>query len=350
MNRKPRIAMLLGDPAGIGPELIAALLAEPATTQAADILLIADRAEFDEGMRIAGVHVDVDSVASLDALDFSGGRPLLYDVRGATEGAFERSVATSKGGRYCLDTLDVALTQTRGGATDAILFGPLNKTSLHMAGLAHNDELHWFAERLDFAGRFCEFNVLDGLWTSRVTSHVALAEVPAMITIEGVVDAIRLIDTELRRSGVARPRIAVCGLNPHNGDNGSFGREEIDVIAPAVAAACSQGMDVEGPFPADTIFLKVQGEARSYDAIVTMYHDQGQIALKLMGFWRGVTVQGGLPVPITTPAHGTAFDIVGLGKANVGATRQAFELACRMGARSASAQPSTKAKSMQETQ
>jgi 4-hydroxythreonine-4-phosphate dehydrogenase len=146
-----------------------------------------------------------------------------------------------------------------------------------------------------------------------------------------VVNAIRLIDTELKRSGVARPRIAVCGLNPHNGDNGSFGREEIDVIAPAVAAARGQGMDVDGPFPADTIFLKVQGEQRACDAIVTMYHDQGQIALKLMGFWRGVTVQGGLPIPITTPAHGTAFDIVAEGVANLGATRQAFELACRMG-------------------
>jgi 4-hydroxythreonine-4-phosphate dehydrogenase len=331
MNRKPRIAMLLGDPAGIGPELIAALLAEAATTQAADILLIADRAEFDEGMRIAGVKVDVASVASLDGLDFSAGKALFYDFRGATEGPFERSVATAKGGRYSLDTLDIALAQTRGGATDAILFGPLNKASLHLAGLAHNDELHWFAERLGCAGPFCEFNVLDGLWTSRVTSHVALSEVPPMITHDGVVDAIRLIDTELKRSGVARPRIAVCGLNPHNGDNGSFGREEIDVIAPAVASACAHGMDVAGPFPADTIFLKVQGAQRAYDAIVTMYHDQGQIALKLMGFWRGVTVQGGLPIPITTPAHGTAFDIVGQGKANLGATRQAFELACRMG-------------------
>jgi 4-hydroxythreonine-4-phosphate dehydrogenase len=331
MNRKPRIAMLLGDPAGIGPELIAALLAEAATTQAADILLIADRAEFDEGMRIAGVKADVASVASLDGLDFSAGKPLFYDFRGATEGPFERSVATAKGGRYSLDTLDIALAQTRGGATDAILFGPLNKASLHLAGLAHNDELHWFAERLGCAGPFCEFNVLDGLWTSRVTSHVALSEVPPMITHDGVVDAIRLIDTELKRSGVARPRIAVCGLNPHNGDNGSFGREEIDVIAPAVASACAHGMDVAGPFPADTIFLKVQGAQRAYDAIVTMYHDQGQIALKLMGFWRGVTVQGGLPIPITTPAHGTAFDIVGQGKANLGATRQAFELACRMG-------------------
>jgi 4-hydroxythreonine-4-phosphate dehydrogenase len=154
--------------------------------------------------------------------------------------------------------------------------------------------------------------------------------VAARITREGVTRGIELIHRELLRSGVAKPRIAVCGLNPHNGDNGSFGREELDIIGPAVEAARARGLPVEGPFAADTVFLKVQGEQRQYDAIVTMYHDQGQIAMKLMGFWRGITVQGGLPVPILTPAHGTAFDIAGQGKANPGAMLQAFNLACRM--------------------
>lgn len=332
---KPRIAMLLGDPAGIGPELIARLLADPATSKAADILLIADKAEFEEGMRIAGCRIEYAETGAPggpDAPDFSSGKPLLYDYRGDAAGAFERGAATPKGGRYSLDTLAVALELTQRGATDSILFGPLNKNSLHLAGMPHNDELHWFAEKLGHAGPFCEFNVLDGLWTSRVTSHIPLKDVAARITEQGVVEAIRLIDTELRRSGVQNPRIAVCGLNPHNGDNGSFGREEIDIIGPAVTRARSEGLPADGPFPADTIFLKVQGERREYDAIVTMYHDQGQIAIKLMGFWRGVTVQGGMPIPITTPAHGTAFDIVGKGLANVGATLQAFELACRMGA------------------
>jgi 4-hydroxythreonine-4-phosphate dehydrogenase len=329
---KPRIALLLGDPAGIGPELIARLLAEPATTGQADILLIADKAAFEEGMRIAGCKIGYTEISSVDNPDFSAAKPLLYDYRGDTQGAFERGLATAKGGRYSLDTLAVALGLAQNGATDAILFGPLNKNSLHLAGMQHNDELHWFAEKLGHTGPFCEFNVLDGLWTSRVTSHIPLKDVAARITVDGVVEAIRLVDTELRRSGVDQPRIAVCGLNPHNGDNGSFGREEIELIAPAVARARSQGLPADGPFPADTIFLKVQGDRRDYDAVVTMYHDQGQIAIKLMGFWRGVTVQGGLPIPITTPAHGTAFDIVGQGRANVGATQQAFELARRMGA------------------
>ncbi|MCY1279581.1 D-erythronate 4-phosphate dehydrogenase [compost metagenome] len=330
-NSLPRLAMVLGDPAGIGPELIARLLSEPDVRGKANVVLIADEAEMRHGMRIAGCEFPYRRIDSLESLDFAADTPLLYPYRGTAEGDFPRSEASAVGGRYSLDTLAVALELTQTGRTDAILFGPLNKTSLHMAGMAHSDELHWFAEFLDFHGPFCEFNVLDDLWTSRVTSHVALADVPGMLSRERVLEAIGLIDTALRRSGLEKPRIGVCGLNPHNGDNGSFGREELDIIGPAVERAREQGIDADGPYPADTIFLKVQGDARAFDAVVTMYHDQGQIAIKLMGFSRGVTVQGGLPIPITTPAHGTAFDIAGQGRANVGATRQAFEIACRMG-------------------
>ncbi|MGE8059225.1 4-hydroxythreonine-4-phosphate dehydrogenase PdxA [Pseudomonas sp. NPDC089547] len=327
----PRLAMVLGDPAGIGPELIARLLAEPEVRAKAHVVLIADEQELRRGMQIAGCEFPYRRIDALASLDFSDETPLLFDYRGDAQGAFPRSEASVVGGRYSLDTLAVALELTQAGKTDAILFGPLNKTSLHMAGMGHSDELHWFAERLDFAGPFCEFNVLDALWTSRVTSHVALAEVPGLLSQQRVLEAIGLIDTALKRNGLQRPRIGVCGLNPHNGDNGSFGREELDIIGPAVQRAVEQGIDADGPYPGDTIFLKVQGDAQAFDAVVTMYHDQGQIAIKLMGFSRGVTVQGGLPIPITTPAHGTAFDIAGLGKANVGATRQAFEIACRMG-------------------
>jgi 4-hydroxythreonine-4-phosphate dehydrogenase len=199
-----------------------------------------------------------------------------------------------------------------------------------MAGMNCSGGLHWFAQQIGHKGPLSEFNVLGRLWTARVTSHVALQEVSRLITRERILEVIGLIERALQQSGVPRPRIAVCGLNPHNGENGNFGREEIETIAPAVAQARSSGVVIEGPFPADTIFLKVQGDHPAYDAIVTMYHDQGQIAMKLMGFSHGVTVAGGLPLPITTPAHGTAFDITGSGKADVGAMRQAFELACRM--------------------
>ncbi len=329
-SRKPKIAMVLGDPAGIGPELVARLLADPATGAAADLLVIADKGELDRGMEVAGLRSHLATARSLSEVDVSRGEPVLLDYRGNTKGAFECAESTAKGGRYCLDTLAMALKAVEGGICDAILFAPLNKHSLHEAGMGTSDELHWFVEQLGFDGPVCEFNVLDGLWTSRVTSHIAHREVADQITPEGVTRGIELIHRELLRSEVANPRIAVCGLNPHNGDNGSFGREEIDIIAPAVKAARARGIPVQGPFAADTIFLKVQGEQRLYDAVVTMYHDQGQIAMKLMGFWKGVTVQGGLPFPILTPAHGTAFDIAGKGVANPGAIGQAFQLACRM--------------------
>jgi 4-hydroxythreonine-4-phosphate dehydrogenase len=205
MNRKPRIAMLLGDPAGIGPELIANLLAEAATTEAADVLLIADRAEFDEGLRIAGVQVDVAPITSLDKLDFSAGKPLFYDYRGDTEGSFERAVATVKGGRYCLDTLAMALDAVKRGVADAIVFAPLNKHSLHEAGMRTSDELHWFVDQLGFTGPVSEFNVQDGLWTSRETSHIAHREVADQITPQGVTQGIELIHLELLLRGVANP-------------------------------------------------------------------------------------------------------------------------------------------------
>jgi 4-hydroxythreonine-4-phosphate dehydrogenase len=327
---KPRIALVLGDPAGIGPELAAKLLAEPPTMQAAHVLVVASRDVFDEGMRIAGCKLPYLHAKTLNQLDFPSGLPLLLDHGGLEPGAVEHGSASAASGRYCLDTLSTALDLTQRGLADALVFAPLNKHALHLAGMQTSDELHWFAHQLGHHGPVCEFNVLDGLWTSRVTSHVALKEVPALITREGVLQAIGLIDAALLRSGHTAPRIAVCGLNPHNGDNGSFGREEIDIIEPAVRQARSRGLDVRGPFAADTIFLKVQGARREYDAIVTMYHDQGQIAMKLMGFSRGITVQGGLPTPIVTPAHGTAFDIAGRGLADAGAVQAAFALACDM--------------------
>jgi 4-hydroxythreonine-4-phosphate dehydrogenase len=328
-DRKPRIALVLGDPSGIGPELVARLLADPGTAQSADVLVIADPRELARGMDIAGQHTQLATAVSLDAVSFGQG-PVLLPYPADSGDGFECGVSNAAAGNYALQTLLEALEAARTGGIDAIVFAPLNKHSLHLAGMQTADELHWFARQLNYAGPVCEFNVLDGLWTSRVTSHIAHKDVAAQITQAGVVQAIGLLHRAMQGSGVQSPRIAVCGLNPHNGDNGSFGREEIDIIGPAVASANAKGIPAEGPFAADTVFLKVQGEQRQFDGVVTMYHDQGQIAMKLMGFWRGVTVQGGLSIPILTPAHGTAFDIAGQGKANPGAMQQAFQLACRM--------------------
>jgi len=170
--------------------------------------------------------------------------------------------------------------------------------------------------------------VLDKLWNARVTSHIALKDVASRLSVERIHRALTLTNACMRRAGFVTPRIAVAGLNPHAGDGGNFGREEIDIIEPAVLAGRAEGIAVEGPFPADTVFLRARGGA--FDAVLTMYHDQGQIAMKLMGFDRGVTILGGFPFPICTPAHGTAYDIAGQGIASVGASRAAVLLAAEM--------------------
>ncbi|MEO1470037.1 MAG: 4-hydroxythreonine-4-phosphate dehydrogenase PdxA [Pseudomonadota bacterium] len=324
---KPRIGLIPGDPSGIGPELIAKLLAEPGSAERADLLLIGDTHVFAQGQAQAGLEhpmTPVERGADWTAV------PRFAHLAHQTIAPEDVAIATvsEASGTSTLRNLDLALDLVGEGVIDAIVFGPFNKAAMHMAGLGHDDELHYVAARQGVEGYISELNTLDGIWTSRVTSHIPLSAVAS--TIEGgrITDAVLLLDRTLRRSGMARPRISVAALNPHAGDNGNFGREEIDIIRPAVERIAARQFAVDGPWPSDTVFLKAKrGEI---DAVVTMYHDQGQIALKLMGFDRGVTVQGGLPFPMTTPAHGTAFDIAGQGIADTGAMLAAFAIACDM--------------------
>ncbi|UOA31557.1 D-threonate 4-phosphate dehydrogenase [Sulfitobacter sp. DSM 110093] len=323
----PRIGVIPGDPSGIGPELVARLLADDCCDQA-QILLIGDRHVFEMGQRQAGCDHTMTAV-NAGGQDWTAHAPVaLHEMETIAAEDVVIGQSTEASGRSTLRVLDQALAFVQEGVIDAIVFAPFNKASMHMAGIGHSDELHYIAEKLGVTNYISELNTLDDMWTSRVTSHIALRDVADTITPDRIQEATRLIDRTLRQAGHARPRIAVAALNPHAGDGGNFGREEIDVIEPAVRHMAGGQMAVTGPLPSDTVFLKVtKGEI---DAVVTMYHDQGQIALKLLGFDRGVTVQGGLPVPVTTPAHGTAFDIAGQGTADLGATRAAFEIACKM--------------------
>ncbi|KVO61465.1 4-hydroxythreonine-4-phosphate dehydrogenase PdxA [Burkholderia stagnalis] len=332
----PVVALTLGDPAGIGPELIAKLLARPDATSRANLVLIGDRWLWEAGQRVAGVRVELEPVASLAAVRErpSCARPAFVAVDTVDPAQVTASRAGAAGGRSVLDVLNRCMDAARAGDIDAICFAPLNKHAMKLGGLRHEDELHHFAEYLGVTGYFCEFNTLGELWTARISSHIPLKDAARYLSVERIEQASELIYRALLANGVAAPKVAIAAFNPHGGDGGSCGREEIDVIEPAVRALQARDWPTDapfhGPFPADTIFLKAQ--AGDYQAIVTMYHDQGQIAIKLLGFSRGVTVQGGLPVPITTPAHGTAYDIAGRGTADVGATWQALQIACRMGA------------------
>jgi len=322
----PRIAIVAGDPSGIGPELIAKLLHEDNVRASANILLVGDTHLWQRGSEQAQLEIPLNPVNADGIESQTGLSHLSIDTIDASQ--VEVAKVTVAGGTASLRCLDKAMDLAQSALVDGILFAPFNKAAMTSAGLNAEDEHRYMARYLKFDGYHSEINVLDEMMTTRVTSHIGLKDVAASITESGIVRAVELAERTLKRAGRERPSIAVAALNPHAGDNGKFGREELDIIAPAVEQCRERQMNVSGPWPSDTVFLKAKrGEV---DAVVTMYHDQGQIAIKLLGFERGVTIAGGLPIPVATPAHGTAFDIAGQNKANVSATLQAFELLVKM--------------------
>lgn len=321
---RPRIALTLGDPAGIGPELAAKVISRPGILDAVEVYILADRAELERAFADARLPL-----VPLSDEPTPGAAILLDDNSAPAEEIPVGQVSVAAGAR-AMHQLERALALVKEGRVGAIVFTPLNKTSLHLAGMHEDDELRWFAKHLEFEGTTSELNVLDGLWTARVTSHIPLSGVAERITAPNVMAAIELLNTVLVDAGLT-PKIGVCALNPHAGENGNFGREEIDHIAPGIEAARATGINVSGPFPSDTIFLAAK--RGDFNGVVTMYHDQGQIAMKLIGFDGGVTISGGLPVAITTPAHGTAFEIVGQGIANTRSTEHAFDIAVSVASR-----------------
>ncbi len=326
---KPRIAITHGEPAGIGPELVAKLLSETDLRDRADVVLIGDRHVFELGQTQADTSWKMREVDVNQQDTWWNGDDFPW-IPMVTISPDELQIAevSEAGGRSSLRGLDCAVDLTLDGTVDGILFGPFNKTSLHMGGMDVEDEHRYIAQYLNFTGYHSEINMLDELITTRVTSHIALKDVVANIDQDKVIDAVKLANDTLKSTGMKRPRIGVAALNPHAGDAGNFGTEEIDILTPAVARASELQIDVNGPWPSDTVFLRARDGL--LDAVVTMYHDQGQIAMKLMGFERGVTIAAGLPIAVATPAHGTAFDIAGQGIANLGAMRKAFDVLCRM--------------------
>lgn len=328
---RPAIAITMGDPAGVGPELAARLLANPANRAKADIYVLADRSEVEAAAKVVGVEIpmtsDRPSTSAVCVLD---------DGTAPAAGSIPMREVSKAAGDRAMYQLNRALAMAKQGTIGGIVFTPLNKTSMHLAGMREEDELRWFAKSLQYDGTTSEINILSGgkenLWTARVTSHIPMRDVADNVKEAKVVSVIQLLHQLLYESGIPSPRIGVCALNPHNGENGLFGRHEIDEIRPGVERAQRElGIDVQGPFPSDTIWLARQ----KFDGILTMYHDQGQIAIKLLGFDGGVTLQGGLPVVISTPAHGTAFDIAGDGIASVTSSQNALDVAIAIASRRA---------------
>jgi 4-hydroxythreonine-4-phosphate dehydrogenase len=328
MNYKPRIGITLGDVAGIGPELTAKLLSDPEVFNRAKIILIADPRHWEAGITAAGVRPpNPRKITTFDQID-SDEDFLLLNYPTLDPKSVEIGKIDPRAGKAVLDTLLFTIQVILAGKIDAYLFAPLNKEAMHKGGSPYGSELVLFKEHLPGNQALEEINILDESWTMRVTSHVAIKDVPSLITPNGVYESIRFLYKAMTAYGIQRPKIAVAALNPHGGEHGLFGDEEDTKILPGIEKARKEGFEVSGPFPSDTIFLKFRDGI--CDGVISMYHDQGQIATKLLGFHRGVTYHAGFPVPITTPAHGTAFDIAGKGTADSGATRHAFNVACRI--------------------
>jgi 4-hydroxythreonine-4-phosphate dehydrogenase len=308
---RPRLAITTGEPAGIGPEISVAALATPLT---ADITLIGDVGLLRARAATLGLRLP-ESAKVLEV-------PL------ATTAVAGRLDA--RNAQYVLATLDAAIDGCRSGRFDAVVTAPVQKSVINEAGVPFTGHTEYLAER---TGTPLVVMLLAGatshgpLRVALATTHLPLAQVSSALTIERLTAVLRILDRDLRgRFGIAQPRIAVAGLNPHAGEGGHLGREEIEVIAPAIDRVQAEGIDAQGPFAADTVF--VPAIVQRYDAVLAMYHDQGLPVLKYATFGHGVNVTLGLPFVRTSVDHGTALDLAGRGTADAGSLRTALELAC----------------------
>ena len=291
-NAKRRIALTSGEPAGIGPELCVRLARD------ADVVVIGDKS-----LLAGAAHIEHVPLA-----------------RPAVPGRLDAGNA-----RYVLAVLDRAIRGCMTGEFAAMVTAPVQKSVINDAGIAFTGHTEYLAEHSGTA-HVVMMLVGGGLRVALATTHLPLTEVPRAITREGVLISLRILDADLkRRFRIARPRILVAGLNPHSGESGHMGREDIERIAPAIADAVAAGIDAKGPIPADTLF--VPERVRQADAVLAMYHDQGLPVLKYASFGRGVNVTLGLPFIRTSVDHGTALDLAGTGRADHSSLAEALKLA-----------------------
>lgn len=319
------IGLVAGDPSGVGPELCAKLVDAKLSQSGLRVAVFCGEDSFRDGMRIARLDADIPVVNSVSSIPEQGGVAL---ISGLDRAGYKPGEASAAGGAATLAALEGAADAAGAGQVDAIVYGPLNKQAMWLAGHKALDELHFFSGRLGVAGFCCEMNNQGALWTTRVTSHIPLRAVADNVSVASIVAATEAGARAVEASSGKRPRIAVAGLNPHLGEGGAMGTEEIEIILPAIEVLRGRGHDVAGLYPADTVFLRVGPE--KLDLIVTMFHDQGQIALKTLGFSNTSTVLGGLPLPIVTASQGTAYDIVGQNRADPAGLTAAFDLAHRL--------------------
>ena len=331
MDRKPRVGLLLGDPSGIGPELVAKALADEDRDRSIELIVIGDERILQRNSNALGLRLDLQVRNTISDFDFSA--PAIPFLRAPVNeinlANLPVGAANEIGGRHTMEVLSFALDLAVAGQIDAVAYAPMNKKAMNLAGWKYRDGIDFCTSYLNYDGPFSELNVLEGLWVARVTSHVPMKRVSELLTSKRVGSIIALLNTTLVANGIEAPRIAVAGYNPHCGEGGLCGSEEIDAIIPAIGQATAAGLDVVGPISADIVY--VEARKKNFDGIVTMYHDQCQIANKLLEFERGIAIHGGSPVPTVTTGHGTAYDIVGKGLANPKALKRAIAVAANIG-------------------
>ena len=292
MSARPRIGVTVGDPAGIGPEIARKAAADPSLAATCDVILYGPQSD----------------------AEISG---------------FARGRVSAEAGRAAYDALVRAVEDAKAGRIDAVATAPINKEAFAAAGLPWRGHTELLAH-LTGAPRAAMMFYAEALRVILATVHIPLADVPGALTRPLLEDVIELADRELPRFGILSPRLALAGLNPHAGEHGLMGGEEEAVLAPAVVACRARGIDIQGPLPADTVFVRaVRGE---FDAVVACYHDQGLIPVKLVAFGKAVNVTLGLPIIRTSVDHGTAFDIAGKGMADPSSLIEAIRLAARLAA------------------
>jgi 4-hydroxythreonine-4-phosphate dehydrogenase len=330
------LAVSLGDPAGVGPELICEAWARREEERLPPFFVAGGEKLLREAAAVRGLSIDVAPVAALAdaAATFERALPVLSGF----DGAYRAAEPSRDGARLAMKSLEQATALTVSGEAAGIVTGPIAKSLLAEVGFAFPGQTEFVADACGVAAEDAVMMLAGpSLRTVPLTVHIALAEVPKRLSTELIMRRARIVAEALRADfGIARPRLAVCGLNPHAGEHGRMGDEEEQLIAPAIARLRAEGIDATGPHPADSLFT---ARARpTYDVAVAMYHDQALVPLKALDFDHGVNVTLGLPIVRTSPDHGTAFAIAGKRMADAGATIAAIRMAGEAAARRATAE------------
>jgi 4-phospho-D-threonate 3-dehydrogenase / 4-phospho-D-erythronate 3-dehydrogenase len=324
---RPVLAITMGDPSGIGPEVVLKALAHTDVFARCRPLVVGDRRILERAAGCLGPIPQFDIVADPAHGAYRPGRMTLLDLENAAPDRIPVGVETAAAGAAAVDYVFRACDLAMEGEVDAVVTAPLNKAAMHLAGYEYAGHTELLTERTG-AERVSMLLIGPNLRIVHVSTHVALAEAIERVTPQRVEDVIQIAHDACRALGIARPRIAVAGLNPHASEGGIFGNEETERIEPAIQAARARGLDVSDPQPPDTVFLRATRGA--YDVVVAQYHDQGHIPMKLLAFDSGVNVSYGLPIIRTSVDHGTAFDIAGKGIAEESSLLAAIDVALQM--------------------